>query len=398
MQLSIIIVNYNVKYFLEHCLLSVIKACNNITAEILVVDNNSTDNSKEYFANRFPTVQFYWCNENLGFGKANNYALQYAKGEHILFLNPDTIVAEDCFVNCLSFFNKKTDCGAIGVRMIDGSGQFLNESKRSLPTPVGGFFKMINIASLFPQSKMFAQYYAGHLPEKENNKVDVLAGAFMMLSKKAIEITKGFDESFFMYGEDIDLSYRIQNAGLQNYYLGDNTIIHFKGESTQKKSDSYNTYFYGAIKRFVDKHYSQQWFKKSCMKLVINAGKFFASLQSKLILKNKQVTKNEFGKMIIVGTDIQIKAAKNLLVSTNSTTIDFEIQNNIDASEIVKFCEEKSASEIVLCEGILTNKTIIETTTLLPTNCTICFLETGAKSIISSNNKNDVGFIIAAPL
>ncbi len=396
MQLSIIIVNYNVKYFLEHCLLSVIKACNGIAVEIIVIDNNSTDDSKFYLENKFTTVQFYWNKENLGFGKANNYALQFAKGEHILFLNPDTIVPEDCFTKCLSFFKKEIDCGAIGVRLIDGSGQFLKESKRSLPTPLGGFFKMLRLAEAFPTSKTFAQYYAGFLLENENSKVDVLAGAFMMLSKKAIEITKGFDESFFMYGEDIDLSYRIQKAGLQNYYLGENTIIHFKGESTQKKSDAYIKHFYGAIERFVGKHYSQQWFKKTSMNFVINIGKNAAFFKNKFFYTKQVIAEIEKKNILIIGSTKEISQVKEILINSITTTIDCEIALDTTAIELSTIAKEKQTHNIVLCEGLLTNKIIIEALGKIQKKITVYFYASGAKSIICSNNKNETGFIIAS--
>ena len=189
MQLSIIIVNYNVKFFLEHCLLSLINACKNLTAEIIVIDNNSTDGSKDFLVPKFHSVKFIWKDVNVGFGNANNEAAAIAQGEYILFLNPDTILPENCLQDCLTLFKKNKDYGAVGVRMIDGNGSFLKESKRCLPTASSGLFKMIGLATLLPNSLLFAKYYAGHLPEKENNKVEVLAGAFMMLSKKGFEIT-----------------------------------------------------------------------------------------------------------------------------------------------------------------------------------------------------------------
>ena len=219
MQLSVIIVNYNVKYFLEHCLLSVIKACRNIQAEIFVADNNSTDGSRAYLEPKFPSVRFYWNSDNPGFAKANNQMLEKATGNYILFLNPDTIVPEDCFAECLDFFGSHSDCGALGVRMTDGSGRFLRESKRSLPGLLSGLGKSLGFDD---------KYYAAHLPEHENNKIAVLAGAFMMLSSEAVKLTGGFDEAFFMYGEDVDLSYRVTLAGLNNYYFPGTTVIHFK--------------------------------------------------------------------------------------------------------------------------------------------------------------------------
>jgi len=256
LQLSVIIINYNVKYFLEQCLCSVIKACKNIDAEIIVVDNNSSDNSKEFLLPLFPQVNFIWNSVNIGFGKANNLALAQAKGKYILFLNPDTIVPEDCFVNHIRFFELHPEAGASGIRMIDGAGKFLKESKRSFPSPLTSLYKLTGLAKLFPHSKTFGRYHVGHLSENENHQVDVLAGAYMMIPKAILNTTGSFDETFFMYGEDIDLSYRIQKAGYKNYYFAESTIIHFKGESTKKGSLNYVKMFYSAMSLFVKKHYS----------------------------------------------------------------------------------------------------------------------------------------------
>jgi O-antigen biosynthesis protein len=256
LQLSVIIVNYNVKYFLEQCLCSVIKACKNIEAEIIVVDNNSTDGSREFLSPKFNTVKFTWNTDNTGFAKANNQALQQATGTYILFLNPDTIVPEDCFEECIGFFKTHENAGALGIRMIDGTGKFLKESKRAFPSPLTSLYKLSGLTKLFPHSKTFAKYHLGHLSEKENHEVDVLAGAYMMIPKKILDKTGSFDETFFMYGEDVDLSYRIQKAGYKNYYFAQSTIIHFKGESTKKGSLNYVRMFYSAMSLFVKKHYS----------------------------------------------------------------------------------------------------------------------------------------------
>ena len=233
-----------------------IKACNNIEAEIIVIDNNSTDGSKEFFANKFPTVKFIWNKENVGFAKANNLALPHCNGEYILFLNPDTILPENCLKESLSFISKQQNPGALGVRLIDGAGNFLRESKRAFPSPLTSLFKLSGLARLFPQSKIFARYYLGNLSEHESYPVDVLVGAFMLIPKKVLDTTGSFDEAFFMYGEDIDLSYRIQKAGFINYYFSDTTVIHFKGESTKKGSLNYIKVFYKAMNIFVKKHYS----------------------------------------------------------------------------------------------------------------------------------------------
>jgi len=226
-----------------------------IDAEVIVVDNNSTDNSIEYLTPKFPAVKYITNKENTGFAKACNQGLQQAKGNYILFLNPDTIVPEDCFTKCVSFFEANKDAGAIGIKMLDGSGKFLKESKRSFPSPSTSLYKLFGLAKLFPRSKTFSKYHLGHLKTDESNEVDVLAGAFMMIRKEVLDKVGGFDETFFMYGEDVDLSYRIQKAGFKNYYFAESSILHFKGESTRKGSLNYVRMFYNAMSIFVRKHY-----------------------------------------------------------------------------------------------------------------------------------------------
>ncbi|HRO44901.1 glycosyltransferase family 2 protein [Agriterribacter sp.] len=256
--LSVIIVNYNVKYFLEQCLFSVYKAGQHIAMEVIVVDNFSSDGSRAYLEPAFPEATFYWNKENLGFAKACNLGLKHAKGEYILFLNPDTIVGEDCFERCIDFLRSHTQSGALGVRMIDESGSFLKESKRAFPSPAASFFKLSGLAGLFPRSGFFAKYYLGNLDEFQTHEADVIAGAFMMIKKNILDITGGFDEAFFMYGEDIDLSYRIQKQGYKNYYYPGVTILHFKGKSTPQKNIRYVRMFYGAMRVFVNKHYGKR--------------------------------------------------------------------------------------------------------------------------------------------
>jgi O-antigen biosynthesis protein len=255
LQLSIIIVNYNVKHFLEQCLYSVQAAIAGIETETIVIDNCSTDNSLPYLEPKFPGVIFISNKENTGFGKACNQGLEISTGKYILFLNPDTIVPEDCFTKCISFFESNPGAGAIGVKMIDGSGKFLKESKRAFPSPLTSLFKLFGLSKLFPRSKTFSRYHLGHLDEDKNNEVDVLAGAFMMIRKDVLDNVGSFDEIFFMYGEDVDLSYRIQKAGYKNYYVADTRIIHFKGESTRKGTMNYVRMFYNAMSVFVRKHY-----------------------------------------------------------------------------------------------------------------------------------------------
>ncbi|HAO45573.1 MAG TPA: glycosyl transferase family 2 [Chitinophagaceae bacterium] len=256
MRLSVIIVNYNVKYFLEQCLYSVQKACAGLAVEVIVVDNHSTDESRSFLEPSFPGVRFIWNESNEGFAKANNRAISYATGEYILFLNPDTLVPEDCFHQCIRFLESKQNAAAVGVKMIDGTGRFLKESKRAFPSPLTSLYKLSGLSVLFPRSQTFARYHLGHLSENENHEVDVLAGAFMMIPRRLLDEVGSFDETFFMYGEDVDLSYRLQKAGCKNFYFSETSIIHFKGESTKRGSMNYVRMFYTAMSLFVKKHYS----------------------------------------------------------------------------------------------------------------------------------------------
>ncbi|HPI54859.1 MAG TPA: glycosyltransferase, partial [Chitinophagaceae bacterium] len=255
MQLSIVIVNYNVRYFLEHCLRSVSRACANLQAEIIVVDNRSTDGSVEMVMEKFPDVILIANQENTGFARANNQGVGKASGEYILYLNPDTIVAEDCFEKCLAYMDAHPTAGALGCRLIDGKGQFLPESKRGFPSADVAFYKITGLNSLFKTSKTFNRYHLGYLSEHEVNEVDVLVGCFMLCRKKIIDQVGGFDETYFMYGEDIDLSYKIIQAGYKNIYFPETTVIHYKGESTKKGSLNYVKMFYQAMIIFAEKHF-----------------------------------------------------------------------------------------------------------------------------------------------
>jgi GT2 family glycosyltransferase len=258
LKLSIIIVNYNVEHFLEQCLTSVFKAIKNIDAEIFVVDNNSADGSVKMVREKFPTVELIENKDNPGFSKANNQAIKLSKGEYVLLLNPDTVVEEDTFEKCISFSDDHSDLGGLGVKMIDGNGIFLPESKRGLPTPLVSFFKISGLSNLFPKSKLFAKYHLGYLKVDDINEIDILSGAFMWMRKTVLEEIGYLDETFFMYGEDIDMSYRIIKAGYKNYYFPKSKIIHYKGESTKKGSINYVFVFYNAMIIFSKKHFAKK--------------------------------------------------------------------------------------------------------------------------------------------
>lgn len=255
-KLSVIIVNYNVKHFIEQCLFSVIKAGQNMQCEIFVVDNNSVDGSVGLIREKFPHITLIENKTNTGFSVANNQAIRIAKGEYILLLNPDTVVQEDTFDKTIAFMDEHPEAGGLGVKMLDGQGNFAPESKRGLPTPRVALYKMLGLAKLFPHSKKFGAYHLSYLKEDEINEIDVMSGAFMLMRKEALNKTGFLDESFFMYGEDIDLSYRIKKAGYKNYYFPLTKIIHYKGESTKRSSLSYVIIFYRAMAIFSKKHFS----------------------------------------------------------------------------------------------------------------------------------------------
>ena len=255
--ISIIIINYNVKYFLEACLLSVKASIKNIDAEVIIVDNNSSDGSCDYLMKLFPEFKFIQNIENKGFAKANNQAISIATGKYILLLNPDTIIGENTIYDCINFMYQHNEAGALGVHMIDGNGTFLKESKRALPTPAVSFYKIFGLAALFPNSKRFNHYHLGHLSKEHTHEIEVLSGAFMLLRSETIKKCGVLDEDYFMYGEDIDLSYKIIKSGYKNYYFPKARIIHFKGESTKKGSLNYVVIFYRAMEIFARKHFSK---------------------------------------------------------------------------------------------------------------------------------------------
>jgi O-antigen biosynthesis protein len=276
MQLSVVIVNYNVKYFLEQCLNSVYKSGKHLDMEIYVVDNHSVDGSVEMVRAKFPNVRLIANQQNIGFSRANNQAIRKAKGRYVLLLNPDTVVEDDTLTKVVSFMDAHPDAGGLGVKMLDGQGRFLPESKRGLPTPGVAFSKIFGLSALFPRSKTFGKYHLGYLDKDKTHKVHVLSGAFMLLRKDVLEEIGALDEEFFMYGEDIDLSHRIIKAGYKNYYYPDARIIHYKGESTKKSSVNYVLVFYNAMIIFARKHFSQK--NARAFSLLIKMAIYFRAL------------------------------------------------------------------------------------------------------------------------
>jgi GT2 family glycosyltransferase len=257
--LSVVIVNYNVVNFLEQCLNSVLAASQHLQIEVFVVDNNSVDGSVALVREKFPTVQLIANTENVGFSKANNQAILQSDSRYVLLLNPDTVVEQDTFDKCIAYLDENPNVGGLGVRMLDGKGRFLPESKRGLPTPSVSFYKIFGLSKLFPKSKTFGTYHLGFLDEHQIHEIDVLSGAFMLMRASTLDKVGLLDEAFFMYGEDIDLSYRIQQGGYTNVYFPKTKIIHYKGESTKKGSLNYVFVFYNAMVIFAKKHFSARY-------------------------------------------------------------------------------------------------------------------------------------------
>lgn len=250
MQVSVVIVNYNVRHFLHQCLLSVQAALQGMTGEIIVVDNASSDDSHDMMQQYFPEVKWIGNSENVGFSKANNQGVAIASGKYILILNPDTIISEDTLRKLYAFAEENPQKGGIGVPLYDGTGAFLPESKRNIPTIWVSLLKMLGKSE---------SYYASQVKEQESGIVSILAGAFMWIEKSKYDAVGGFDEDYFMYGEDIDLSYKLLQKGYSNYYLATTPIIHYKGESTLK-NNAYLKNFYGAMQIFYSKHFPVNYF------------------------------------------------------------------------------------------------------------------------------------------
>ncbi len=314
MKLSIVILNYNVRYFLELCLKSVEAAITTIDAEIIVVDNNSTDESCNMVKQLFPEVILIENKGNFGFSKGNNKGVTIAKGDYICILNPDTVVAEDTFYKLLKFASSQENLGIIGCKLIDGTGQFLPESKRNIPT--------VKVAAnkIFGNSK---KYYANHINQDETGKVDILVGAFMFIKRNVYRKVNGFDEDYFMFGEDIDLSYRVLNANYKNYYFADTTIIHYKGESTLKNIN-YAKDFYNAMQLFYKKHFKSNILFDTFVSLGIKIAYFFRN--------EKNVEPNKVNKYILVSNTINVKLKQ---VLSKEVVLKKDVKNIEKGDEII---------------------------------------------------------------
>lgn len=356
MDVSVIIVNYNVRFFLEQCILSVKAASKNFKIEIIVVDNNSSDDSCKIIKENFPEVVLIQNKDNVGFAKANNIGVQQAQGKYILVLNPDTVVSEDVFDKILPFVNLHADLGILGVKLIDGSGRFLPESKRGIPTP------KISFGKLFGKSNRSAKkYYAAHILENEISEVEILVGAFMFLKRTVYLDVGGFDETYFMYGEDIDLSYKVLRRGYKNYYYPNTQVIHYKGESTVKNYENLN-HFYKAMKIFYKKYFKRNYLYNFIMSagmqcwfllkyLSMKNGVDVIESTSKVLCfgGNQQLLNSLGGKYELINEDIVtgFEEVKQLLKSKNVDALIFD-NSTISFKKITSYFEELKNEDVLL--------------------------------------------------
>lgn len=375
MQLSVIILNYNVRYFLELCVLSVQKALENIDSEIIIVDNNSQDGSCGMIKKRFPNVKLIENKVNLGFPGGNNIGVKVAQGEYICILNPDTVVAEDTFTKVLAFAKNQIDLGIVGCKLIDGTGNYLPESKRGTPTPFVAFTKITGLYKIFP--KTFGKYYAQHLSENETGKVDILVGAFMVMKRKLYNTIGGFDENCFMYSDDIDLSYMALKNRKSNYYFHETSVIHYKGESTVKDG-TYMRRFREAMNFFYKKHFRVSFLFSFFMEIGIVFFSFVKMFQGKPKLKLTPET-------YILVSDNEILRNK----------LENQLRKLIKKQEITKSFSKISGAEIIFDQNQLDFKTIIETLEANKNkNVTFKILPESSDFVIGSNSSFDRGEVI----
>lgn len=384
MQLSVIILNYNVRYFLEQCVLSVQEAISTLDAEIIVVDNNSSDESCLMMKNKFPDVKLIENNSNFGFPKGNNIGVEQASGKYICILNPDTIVAENTFVKVLAFAERQINLGIIGCRLIDGTGSFLPESKRGIPTPWVAFTKIFGLYKVFPNCKLFNQYYAQHLQQNQTGKVDILVGAFMVMQRDLYLELEGFDEKCFMYADDIDLSYRVLQQQKSNYYFHETTVLHYKGESTVK-DEKYMKRFQEAMNFFYKKHFKKSWFFEFFIQIGICLFSFVKMFQGK--------TKTNLSPESIIFYSSNKNLSEKLpsILKNKAVFLDLKKEKMVNSSLIFK----GKRVEIILDNQYVSFKKCIKIIeTLKDKNITFKIFPKNTSFIIGSNSRNDRGQII----
>lgn len=384
MQLSVIILNYNVRYFLEQCVLSVQEALSTLDAEIIVVDNDSSDESCSMMKNKFPNVKLIENKSNFGFPKGNNIGVEQASGKYICILNPDTVVAEDTFIKILAFAEKQTDLGIVGCKLIDGTGSFLPESKRGIPTPWVAFTKVFGLYKVFPNWHLFNQYYAQHLGQEETGKVEILVGAFMLLKRDLYLELDGFDEKCFMYADDIDLSYRALEKKKSNYYFHETTVLHYKGESTLK-DEKYMKRFQEAMNFFYQKHFKKSWF----FTFFIQIGIWFFSFVKMFQGKTKSKPRPE---SVVFYSSNKILSEKLPLILKNKVEfLEFKKEKMVNSSQVFN----GKRVEIILDNQYVSFKKCIKIIeTLKDKNITFKIFPKNTNFIIGSNSRNDRGQII----
>jgi len=383
MQLSVIILNYNVRFFLEQCVASVQEALTNIDSEIIVVDNNSSDDSCEMIKMRFPNVKLLVNNSNLGFPKGNNIGVAAANGDYICILNPDTVVASDTFEKILAFAEKQENLGIVGCKLIDGTGNFLPESKRGIPTPFVALTKIFGLYKLFPNWGLFNRYYAQHLTENETGKTAILVGAFMIMKRDLYNEIGGFDENCFMYSDDIDLSYMALKSGKLNYYFHETSVIHYKGESTIKDG-LYMKRFREAMQFFYNKHYKSSAIFNFFMKI---GALFFA------LVKKKQGNV----KPIKVDDYILISEDENLYNKLeNQLNKKLFWETKLDSNALFSHRNNcKNQTEILIDNNSFSFKSIISfLETQKNQGFTFKIIPKNSLFMIGSNNSNDKGIVV----
>lgn len=380
MKVAVIIVNYRLRYFLEQTLLSVAEAAEGLDCATIVVDNASGDGSIDFLRPRFPNVTFIENTENVGFSRANNQGFaDAADADFILVLNPDTIIGRRTIRDCLDWMESHADCAAIGVRMLDGNGQFLPESKRSFPSIWNSFCKLFGLSKLFPRSRVFARYHLRYLPENEPNVVPVLAGAFMFVDNKRLQAVGGFDEDFFMYGEDMDLAYRLAQDGWQNYYLP-TPIIHYKGECTKTESANYVKIFYGAMLIFYRKHYPRrQWLSRIMITPAIWLRMLFSLINKKIVKPIARLFHSSNGRTL-----------PTYVISDNTGILSTATAEGFGSCQLVASIDEVPADEacnIILDDSRFTYEQIIDTIDLNSSSRRLFHIYSSRNALIISPKK-----------
>ncbi len=380
MQLSVIILNYNVRYFLEQCVRSVQAALNGIEAEIIVVDNASADDSCAMMQQLFPEVLLIQNTANIGFTKGNNIGVAQAQGEFICILNPDTVVAEDTFSKLVAFAQNKSQLGMVGCQLIDGSGQFLPESKRGIPTPWVAFTKITGLYKFFPSWSICTKYYAQHLLPNQTGEVEILVGAFLFVRKEVYTEVGGFDENCFMYADDIDLSYSLLKKGYINWYFAETTVIHYKGESTLR-DHNYMLRFQEAMQFFYRKHFGQSVFSWFFM-IGLRVGAFLFSLQKK---KQAVSTTNSISSYVLVSNQEALRA-----------TLETQLQVPVIRIEDFQIQPALANQEVLFDADFISNKACIaQMKHLSKAGLTFKIKPKNANFILGSNHSNDRGSVIS---